>query len=289
MVAQLRTVGAVICAAGSRPGADRSQALRAARRDRHGRVDPAHRQLDHVEEARRGHLRARARREGRLGRVHEGRRRRPGALAETMVRLGDGRGRAAPRPCSPRMDTPLGRACGNALEVTESVEVLAGRRTARRRRADGHAGPGDAGAGRPARRRPRRGAGGGRRPARVGGHGGGAGRRPRRAAARQHGHVRVVRAAASGYVTRLDALAVGLAAWRLGAGRARKEHPVSPSAGVVCLAKEGDAVEEGQPVLRAAPRRPRPPRRRLGGAATARSRSARAAAARPLVIDILRP
>ena len=52
-----------------------------------------------------------------------------------------------------------------------------------------------------------------------------------------------------GYVTRLDALAVGVAAWRLGAGRARKEDPVSPIAGVVCVAKEGDAVEEGQPIL----------------------------------------
>jgi thymidine phosphorylase len=59
----------------------------------------------------------------------------------------------------------------------------------------------------------------------------------------------LVRAAGAGYVTRLDALGVGVAAWRLGAGRARKEDPVSPVAGVVCLAKEGDAVEAGQPVL----------------------------------------
>ena len=58
-----------------------------------------------------------------------------------------------------------------------------------------------------------------------------------------------VRAERSGYVTRLDAFAVGVAAWRLGAGRARKEDPVSPVAGVVCVAKEGDAVEEGQPIL----------------------------------------
>jgi thymidine phosphorylase len=40
-----------------------------------------------------------------------------------------------------------------------------------------------------------------------------------------------------------------LAAWRLGAGRAKKEDSVSASAGVVCLAKPGDAVEEGQPLL----------------------------------------
>jgi thymidine phosphorylase len=42
---------------------------------------------------------------------------------------------------------------------------------------------------------------------------------------------------------------VGIAAWRLGAGRARKEDPVSAAAGVVCLKKPGDAVEEGEPIL----------------------------------------
>jgi thymidine phosphorylase len=47
----------------------------------------------------------------------------------------------------------------------------------------------------------------------------------------------------------MDALAVGVAAWRLGAGRARKEDSVSAAAGVVCLAKPGDEVEEGQPVF----------------------------------------
>src|SRR5205823_10235978 len=59
----------------------------------------------------------------------------------------------------------------------------------------------------------------------------------------------VMPAAASGYLTRLDAYAVGLCAWRLGAGRALKEHPVSAVAGVRCLAKPGDAVTEGQPLL----------------------------------------
>jgi thymidine phosphorylase len=56
-------------------------------------------------------------------------------------------------------------------------------------------------------------------------------------------------APAAGWLTRLDAWAVGVAAWRLGAGRARKEDPVSPTAGVICLAKPGEWVEEGQPVL----------------------------------------
>jgi len=56
-------------------------------------------------------------------------------------------------------------------------------------------------------------------------------------------------APADGWLTRLDALAVGTAAWRLGAGRARKEDAVSAAAGVICLAKPGDRVREGQPLL----------------------------------------
>ena len=44
-------------------------------------------------------------------------------------------------------------------------------------------------------------------------------------------------------------MGVGLAAWRLGAGRARKEDPVSPSAGVVLRKVAGDRVEAGEVVL----------------------------------------
>jgi thymidine phosphorylase len=50
-------------------------------------------------------------------------------------------------------------------------------------------------------------------------------------------------------LTRLDAMAVGMAAWRLGAGRARKEDPVQAGAGVVWHARPGDEVTEGQPLL----------------------------------------
>jgi thymidine phosphorylase len=42
---------------------------------------------------------------------------------------------------------------------------------------------------------------------------------------------------------------VGVAAWRLGAGRARKEDPVSSGAGVICHAKPGETVTKGQPLL----------------------------------------
>ena len=190
-----------------------------------------------------------------------------------------------------RMDTPLGRACGNALEVAESVEVLAG------------GGPADVveltvalaremlalvGLG---RRRPGRGPG---RPAtrcRCGGRWCAAqGGDPDAAAAGQQADPRACGPSGPGYVTRLDALAVGLAAWRLGAGRARKEDPVSPSAGVVCLAKEGDAVEEGQPVLELHVDDPVPPRGRRWRRWRAPSRSAPSRLEpEPLVIDVLRP
>jgi thymidine phosphorylase len=59
----------------------------------------------------------------------------------------------------------------------------------------------------------------------------------------------VVRADVDGVVTRMDALSVGVAAWRLGAGRARKEDPVSAGAGITLHAKPGDPVRAGDPVL----------------------------------------
>jgi len=62
-------------------------------------------------------------------------------------------------------------------------------------------------------------------------------------------HSELVTAASSGWLRVLDARSVGVAAWRLGAGRARKEDAVSAGAGVICLAKPGEQVERGQPVL----------------------------------------
>jgi thymidine phosphorylase len=59
----------------------------------------------------------------------------------------------------------------------------------------------------------------------------------------------VVTAERDGVLSRLDAYAVGAAAWRLGAGRARKEDPVSASAGVLMLRRPGDAVRSGEPLL----------------------------------------
>jgi thymidine phosphorylase len=55
-------------------------------------------------------------------------------------------------------------------------------------------------------------------------------------------------AESDGVITKLDALAVGLASWRLGAGRARKEDPIQFGAGVTLHAQIGEHVKKGQPL-----------------------------------------
>ena len=55
-------------------------------------------------------------------------------------------------------------------------------------------------------------------------------------------------AESDGVISELDALAVGLASWRLGAGRARKEDPVQFGAGVTLHAQLGDTVKKGAPL-----------------------------------------
>ena len=54
----------------------------------------------------------------------------------------------------------------------------------------------------------------------------------------------------SGYVTECDALNVGVAAMRLGAGRERKEDKIDPAVGITIVAKPGERVDEGQPLAR---------------------------------------
>jgi len=169
------------------------------------------------------------------------------SLAETMVSLGTAHGVRTVALLT-NMHTPLGRTVGNALEVAESLEVLAGD------------GPSDvieltlvlaremlAGAGLsdvdPADAlRDGRAMDVWRRMISAQG---GDPAAPLPTARETH----VVVAPASGVLSRLDAYAVGVAGWRLGAGRARKEDPVSPGAGVVLLAKPGDSVQAGQPLL----------------------------------------
>jgi len=60
---------------------------------------------------------------------------------------------------------------------------------------------------------------------------------------------KTINASSTGYLSKLDCRSVGVAAWRLGAGRAKKEDSVSPTAGVICLAKPGDYINTGEPVL----------------------------------------
>ena len=167
-------------------------------------------------------------------------------LAETMVGLGHEAGvRTAALLTS--MDTPLGRAVGNAVEVEEAVATLRGE------------GPPDlvevtlalaremlalAGLDADPAAALADGRGLERYRAMIAAQGG-----DPDAALPRAPYARVVTAAESGWLRGLDARAVGVAAWRLGAGRARKEDPVSASAGVVCLAKPGERVEAGQPLL----------------------------------------
>lgn len=69
-------------------------------------------------------------------------------------------------------------------------------------------------------------------------------------------HEHVVAAERDGFVVRCDALAIGEAAVRLGAGRATKEDSIDPSVGFDIGAKVGDTVQRGQPLARVAYRDP---------------------------------
>jgi thymidine phosphorylase len=167
-------------------------------------------------------------------------------LATTMVRLGSAHGVATTAQLT-SMNAPLGRTVGNALEVSESVDVLQGR------------GPSDVreltlalarimvelvaidvdpetklddGSGFEVYQRM------------IRAQGGDPDATLPVAACRDE-----VVSAEDGIVQSIDALVVGVAAWRLGAGRARKEDPVSAAAGVVCLVREGEAISKGQPMF----------------------------------------
>lgn len=146
------------------------------------------------------------------------------------------------------MSTPLGLTAGNALEVRESVEVLAG------------GGPADVVELTLALARDMLEAAGihDADPAKKLADGS-AMDVWRRMISAQGGdpeaplptarHTHTVTAPATGVLSRLDAYDVGVAAWRLGAGRARKEDPVQAAAGIELHAKPGDTVTEGAPLL----------------------------------------
>ncbi|HEY8505839.1 MAG TPA: thymidine phosphorylase [Gemmataceae bacterium] len=157
------------------------------------------------------------------------------------------------------MDQPLGRAIGHSLEVAEAVEILKGGGpadlrelalvlAARMVRLAGLAGSDDKAAAQV-------------RDALAGGR---ALEKFRQIVERQGGDVRViddparlpaapnrepVRADRAGFVTGLDAEALGHAAVRLGGGRDRKENPIDHGVGIVLCAKVGDEVRPGEPLL----------------------------------------
>ena len=106
-------------------GAGRPPAVRDPRRHRHGRVDPADRRLDPVQEARRRPRRARDGRQGRLRGAVPRSRRGPGAGAG--AHRGRGRATACRRTALlTDMNQVLGRTAGNAVEVRESIDHLTG-------------------------------------------------------------------------------------------------------------------------------------------------------------------
>ncbi|TKV58829.1 thymidine phosphorylase [Nakamurella flava] len=167
-------------------------------------------------------------------------------LARTMVGLGAAAG-VRTSALITDMSTPLGRAVGNAVEVAESIEVLAG------------GGPADVVELTVALAREMvELVGLSVDPAEVL-TSGKAMDTWRAMVAAQGGdpdaplptpkHVETVTAEADGVVAAVDALPVGVAAWRLGAGRERREHDVQAAAGVLCLVSPGDTVRAGQPLF----------------------------------------
>ncbi|MET7397817.1 thymidine phosphorylase [Dactylosporangium sp. NPDC005572] len=168
-------------------------------------------------------------------------------LARTMVELGKAHDVTTVALLTD-MEVPLGRAVGHSVEVEESLEVLAG------------GGPADVveltlalaremldAAGLPDAD-PQAALADGRAmdawKAMVRAQGG-----DPEAPLPVAGEVEHITADRDGYLATLDAYAVGVAAWRLGAGRARKEDPVSASAGIILHRKPGAAVRAGDVIM----------------------------------------
>ena len=168
-------------------------------------------------------------------------------LAQTLVALGQDAG-VNTFALLTDMSTPLGLKIGNALEVEESVEVLAG------------GGPADvieltvelaremlsqAGVnGVDPRENLRNGKAMDKWRQMISAQGGNPDAELPKA---KHSHQ--ILATESGFVSRLDALEVGVASWRLGAGRERKEDAVQFGAGIELNVQIGSRIEAGQPLM----------------------------------------
>jgi thymidine phosphorylase len=94
-----------------------------------------------------------------------------------------------------------------------------------------------------------------------------------------------VNATSDGVITKLDALSVGLASWRLGAGRARKEDPIQFGAGVTLHAQLGDTVKAGDPLYTLYTDEPARFQRASETIENAYSIEAQAVVARKLILD----
>jgi len=168
-------------------------------------------------------------------------------LARTMVQLGLDAG-VKTRALVTAMDVPLGLTAGNALEVRESIEVLAG------------GGPADVVELTILLAREMIDAAGivGKDPADALQDGSAMDHWKRMIAAQggdpdaklpvareQH----VITATESGIMTKLDAMKVGVSAWRLGAGRSKQGEKVQAGAGIEMHAKPGEYIAKGSPLL----------------------------------------
>ena len=167
-------------------------------------------------------------------------------LASRLVELGEAAG-VRTTALLTHMDVPLGYACGNGIEVAESLEVLGG------------GGPADVVELTVALARHMVKVAGldGIDPADV--LASGQAMDVWRNMVRAQGgdpdaplpvahHSQDIVATETGVITGIDAMSVGLAAWRLGAGRARKEDPVQAAAGIMLRVRPGDRVVTGQPL-----------------------------------------
>jgi len=172
------------------------------------------------------------------------------ALAETMIELGRRAGRETVCVLTD-MDQPLGRAVGNALEVSEALDTVRGNGppdftelvvdACAHLLALSDLGVGEAEGRQLAEQAVADGSAAEVWSRWIVAQGGD----PEESALPVAAVVREVVAPRTGYVTRLGAIAVGVAALHLGAGRASKEEEIDHAVGVVCRVKRGDTVEEG--------------------------------------------
>lgn len=168
-------------------------------------------------------------------------------LAKTMVEIGNAAG-VKTKALLTNMEQPLGRTAGNALEVQQAIEVLHGGGPAdvvqltvelatEMLRLVGITGVD-----------PKENLENGKALAKW-----------QAMIEAQHGdltkplpiakHTHQISAEKSGVITKFDALSVGIAAWRLGAGRSRKEDQVQAAAGVTWNIELGKSVSQGEPIL----------------------------------------